>query len=996
MFVNAKVRVLFSLLVFAFMACSVKKSRKDVTKTEMFFHNLTAKYNGYFNAKELLDVSEQALNDQYKDDYNKILELYPYNGIENPTVAAANLDIAIKKASTVINIHRPSHWVEDSYLLIGQAQYLKQDYVTAEETFKFITKNYFKLHDNPKTDGKLQKAREKAVKVKEQMDKKEADLKAREKAKKTTDKVRKAKTKTRQEEAKDKAKAREQLIKDRKKGIKTPKPVGGSTEKTKTPTVKPTRDSISGKTTLKKEEEEKAVVQKDKPIKPEGGHRPVLQDAQMWLAKTYTMRKNGIAAGIILGTLRHDPGLYDELKPEVTILQAYNHIRQEEYNEAIPYLEEALISKDVPTNRKARIAFVLGQLQDKLNQDAAAYDAFNKVLDYHPDYDMEFFAKLMSAQKAIAAGKRDKDQLLAELKKMTRDDKNIDYRTAIYHAMAMVSLEGGQRDQAKEYLITGLGAGVNPIQKTESFYKLASLYYEDEDYLKAKKYYDSSFFIMSEKDLRKKEAERYSVSLADIAKNITIIEIQDSMLRVSQLNDKEQKQWAKKIIKEREKLVSAKVGTPAPNILDPSPFSKSNINLSTVGSSDTRTTFFAYDEKVLKKGLRDFEKTWGNIKLQDNWQVSQRSNNNISNDVADKTNDPNKPDPNFQEESTDDIASILKDIPNTPESKTAANDKIRNSMYQLGILYREKLENYTRSIKILEELLKKYPGSGIEQDVLYQLYLACSQNNDVAKANFYKEKLLAEFPGSKYAQSLKDPNWDTNNQDKSSKLVAYYDETYHLFSADQCDVALNRVHLVDSLFKENPIRIKFAMVEAMCIGRLQGKEAYVNALKDFIARYPQSEERDKAKDMLRYLMGDEKAFEVSDIQKTSVDPNAFEYIEDELHYVIAIVFDKNASTLSDIKVSVSDFNQRYFQNDDLRISNIFLDQDATIPIIMIRKFDSAAKAMVYFHAISNNPKQFIVPEINHEVYAISQSNYRKLYSTKDTESYKEFFKTKYK
>ena len=139
-------------------------------------------------------------------------------------------------------------------------------------------------------------------------------------------------------------------------------------------------------------------------------------------------------------------------------------------------------------------------------------------------------------------------------------------------------------------------------------------------------------------------------------------------------------------------------------------------------------------------------------------------------------------------------------------------------------------------------------------------------------------------------------------------------------------------------------------------------------------------------------MGDDKAFETVDIKKTNVNPNEYEYIEDELHYVIAIIYDKNSTTLSDIKISVSDFNQRYYSNDDLKISNIFLDQDATIPIIMVRKFDNAAKAMVYFKTIKNNPKQFITPGINHEVYAISQSNYRKLYSTKDTEGYREFFK----
>ncbi|MBL0110196.1 MAG: hypothetical protein IPP42_04725 [Saprospiraceae bacterium] len=58
---------------------------------------------------------------------------------------------------------------------------------------------------------------------------------------------------------------------------------------------------------------------------------------------------------------------------------------------------------------------------------------------------------------------------------------------------------------------------------------------------------------------------------------------------------------------------------------------------------------------------------------------------------------------------------------------------------------------------------------------------------------------------------------------------------------------------------------------------------------------------------------------------------------------------------------------------------------------MIRKFDNGSKAIRYYETVKNNSKQFIAPEINNEVFAISQSNYRKLYATKDVESYKSFF-----
>lgn len=984
-------RLFLVFLVFLANACAVQKSKKDISGFGLFYHNLTAKYNGYFNARELVDLSQETLTNQYRDNFSKILELYEYNGVENPTAAAANLDIAIKKASTVINLHRPSHWVGDSYLLIGQAQYLKQDYETAEETFKYMVQNYNKLNEGIEK----KKPGNRSAKTKEQIQAQEEAKKEREEKKKDLEKERKKKIKTREQENKEKAKARAQLIKDRKKGIKTTAPakpaVSASKPKSSTDSTGTAGSTapLSKKTSSSKKAKEDAEEKTGAAQPPKGKHRPVLQDGQLWLAKTYIMRKNGIGAGILLNQLKSDPGLFDEIRPEIPVLQGYNHIRQEEYREAIPYLREAISSKDLPNKRKARIAFVLGQLYDLQHEEAMAYEAYDQVSHFSPNYEMEFFARLRGAQSAIASGKRDKAQLLDELKKLSRDEKNADYLTSIYHTISLVNISDGQRDLAKENLITGLGEGKDPIQKLESYYLLASMYNEEEDYLRAKKYYDSTLTVMSPKDPRRAEVSRFSESLTDIAKHIGIIETQDSLLYISTLDEKDQKQWARRMLREREKNANVKVASTPGLGFDKTAFDRGDI-AATTAQGTGKSSFFAYDDKQLKKGIKDFERAWGNRKLQDNWRIGQKIAGNLL--TADQ------PPATETEEITagEDLTSILKDIPNTPELKELAHEKIRSSTYALGVLYREKLENHTKAIAVLEGLLTRYPKNNLEQDALYQLYLSCLQNGDQVKANQYLERLKQEYPGSKYTKSLDDPNWMAGNQDKAEKLRKYYDETYKMFNDGQCNGAMDRIQQVDSLFKDNPFRAKFALVQVLCTGRSQGRDAYINALKDFIARYPQSEERDRAKDMLRYILGDEKAFEVADLQKSEFNPNAFEFLEDELHYVIAVVYDKKESTLSNIKISISDFNQKYFQNDDLRISNIFLDQEATIPIIMIRKFDSATQALRYFNAVQSNQNQFISDEIRHEVYPISQSNYRKLYATKDVESYKEFFNNNYK
>jgi TolA-binding protein len=145
---------LLSFLVFIFFipSCATQKSKEAPSKVGKFYHDVTSKFNGYFNANELLEASMVNLNEQHQDNYNKILSIYKYSAADNATVVAGDLDNAIKKVSIVASLHPASHWKDDCYLLMGQAQYVKKDYESAEETLEFMVDEY-----DPKNAGKNRK-----------------------------------------------------------------------------------------------------------------------------------------------------------------------------------------------------------------------------------------------------------------------------------------------------------------------------------------------------------------------------------------------------------------------------------------------------------------------------------------------------------------------------------------------------------------------------------------------------------------------------------------------------------------------------------------------------------------------------------------------------------------------------------------------------------------------------------------------------------------------
>lgn len=111
------------------------------------FHNITAHYNGYFNAKQRVDNTEMQNNKAFRDKYEDILPVFKLERDDDPTTKTGktsnqSLDDAIKKASFVIQRHERSKWIDDCYFEMGRSYFYKKDYFTAAETFQYIAGKY--------------------------------------------------------------------------------------------------------------------------------------------------------------------------------------------------------------------------------------------------------------------------------------------------------------------------------------------------------------------------------------------------------------------------------------------------------------------------------------------------------------------------------------------------------------------------------------------------------------------------------------------------------------------------------------------------------------------------------------------------------------------------------------------------------------------------------------------------------------------------------------
>ena len=145
-----------------------EKTDKKFTTFRRFLQNSTTHYNYFFNANNKINAVIERAKISNIDDYSKLLSFYPYS-LDNTASQQVELDSVIYKAGSGILLHDlRSDWVDNMYLLIGKAYYLRKEFDSAALTFQFINYNLFprkKHEDDSRTVGDNQSAKSNVLSI---------------------------------------------------------------------------------------------------------------------------------------------------------------------------------------------------------------------------------------------------------------------------------------------------------------------------------------------------------------------------------------------------------------------------------------------------------------------------------------------------------------------------------------------------------------------------------------------------------------------------------------------------------------------------------------------------------------------------------------------------------------------------------------------------------------------------------------------------------------
>ena len=143
-------------LTFVLVAILVSCSTEKNTFLNRSYHGMTAKYNGHFNAEELLNQALLTYNNSRKDDFYSILPISPLPNETEVKGMFPSIDTAVVKCSKVILNHSmPSaedmtakevehnKWIDENWITVGKALFYRRDYDKALKNFLFV-KRFFK------------------------------------------------------------------------------------------------------------------------------------------------------------------------------------------------------------------------------------------------------------------------------------------------------------------------------------------------------------------------------------------------------------------------------------------------------------------------------------------------------------------------------------------------------------------------------------------------------------------------------------------------------------------------------------------------------------------------------------------------------------------------------------------------------------------------------------------------------------------------------------
>ena len=689
--------------------------------------------------------------------------------------------------------------------------------------------------------------------------------------------------------------------------------------------------------------------------------------------------------------------LYTKNLPKAELHQAqktmaYFHFSQEQWAEAQGWVAAAAQSASVKSE-KVRLTYLNAQFLAKLGKGYESALAYEDVLKLHPDdYDITFSAQIKRAEN-FDVFMEDISIIEKALNKMLRDDKNITYRDQIYYVWALKELDLEYYPEAEVNLRKSIAASVdNARQKGKSYLKLAGIAFDFKSFVNAQAYYDSAIAVLPMNYPGLDTLEERTSVLNDLVAQLNVVALEDSLQSMYGLNDQALRQKFEDYIEAkqaREEEAARRAEIAAMRAAE-------NALLADAGpqAGGGSGQWYFYNPTVRAKGVAAFKRTWGNRTLEDHWRTKDKPVQGFAvqqTETTDSTtSDSTKALLPSDENSVDYyLARVLK----TDDDLKASLQREAVAKSELGFIYKDGLKDNNEAELAWADYMNEFESfAQTTPKVLYGQYLLFNEQEAEDKGEAAKSVLLTNYENSPYAALLrgekKGPKIPLEEQEA-------YDAAFVAYESGQFKSATALLHTFTITYPNSALLPKTGLLSAYIIGTSGDVESTIEALQEVVKAYSGTEEATRAAQLLSMLQDDERGSEegpnrgMGDLKVNKVD---FQRQDNAPHKFILAIPAEN-SNINELRNALADFNKEFFKFDNLRIQNIFYDQNTQL--IIVSGLRTKEKAVVYLNTFNQQGiliEQYY-PKARSAGFYINNPNFGKVYRDKVLKEYLQYFDT---
>lgn len=574
---------------------------------------------------------------------------------------------------------------------------------------------------------------------------------------------------------------------------------------------------------------------------------PSRNNALLWQIRSMIeLGKMGEAASLI-ATLKFDPNFPKRLNDDLEEVLAYWYYKNNIWDSSAIHLERALDQAKTKQER-ARWEYLAAQMFEKTGKYQEAQRLYAKSIGHTTDPVMDVYARLNIVRISKDSTENYIDKNIAELLKMAKRDKYLDYRDVIYYMAAQMEIERSNFPAAQELLLKSAKYhNGNLASNSKSYLMVADLAFDHKNYLDAAKFYDS----VQVNDLTLPEAQKVDERKAFLSKLVaytSTISRQDSLQRIAAMPEEERNDFINHLVKKlrKEQGLSDVVTTggnpamatnPAPDLFP----------------GNQKGEWYFYNTNLKTQGAAQFKQNWGNRPNVDNWrrfaEVSQQLQANMATNNRNDGKNPNNP---LSPDNNPTFASLESNLPLTPALLQQSNDSIQNAMYDLGVLYINELEDYPSAIETFENFRHRFPDYANMSEVLFQLYYSYTKTGNTAKAAEIKQLLMQKYPASRFASIVSTGN-DPAGSATNNEETKTYENIYDLFISGKFEDAEAAKKQADLKYGTTHWQPQLLYIEAVYQIRQRNDSVAKNTLQTLIGQNPGSSLSYKAQNLIDVL-----------------------------------------------------------------------------------------------------------------------------------------------